>query len=247
MIETAGTGSTDGAKEATRGAMAPWARGTTLGVPVVPLVKRTTASSVGAGRFRLMAWCLIAWCLIACCLRASCRRAPTVGEQGGRSEHRVDPGFGRHGGVGGPGDAGPRRPGRFHQERQFGPGQARVHQGGGGAEVRGTDQGGHREHAGVVNERYPPAARDPGRPQSGGCLPGGRGQAAEAGGLPGDDQRSTVGVDRHDIVEDAANRLPLHGHRPFIATDSVMLPADQKMPLPLTRRDRSSPASRSRW
>ena len=48
-IETAGTGSTDGAKDATRGPMAPCVSGTTLGVPVVPLVKSTTASSPGAG------------------------------------------------------------------------------------------------------------------------------------------------------------------------------------------------------
>ena len=55
--------------------------------------------------------------------------------------------------------------------------------------------------------------RDAGRPESGGRLCGGSGQLAEAGGLPGDDQRSTVGVNRHDIVEDAADLL-----RPVMAT-----------------------------
>ena len=35
--------------DAILGAIAPCVRGTGLGVPVVPLVKRTTAASVGAG------------------------------------------------------------------------------------------------------------------------------------------------------------------------------------------------------
>ena len=42
-------GSKGGAKAAMRGPSRPWVKGTALGVPVVPLVNRTTASSSGPG------------------------------------------------------------------------------------------------------------------------------------------------------------------------------------------------------
>ena len=49
MSDTDGTVSTAGAKAATFGPNSPWVRATALGVPVVPLVNSTTASSLGAG------------------------------------------------------------------------------------------------------------------------------------------------------------------------------------------------------
>ena len=73
-----------------------------MGVPVVPLVKSTTASSPGAGSL---------------VLAPIARRS---GEQGGRPEHRVETRFGRRGGVGGPDDADRCGPGRLPQDRQLG-------------------------------------------------------------------------------------------------------------------------------
>ena len=52
MIDTEGIGSTSGANAVIRGATMPWVSGTALGVPVVPLVNNTTASSPGAGSVR---------------------------------------------------------------------------------------------------------------------------------------------------------------------------------------------------
>ena len=49
MIDTEGMGSTSGANAAIRGATTPWVSGTAFGVPVVPLVNSTTASSPAAG------------------------------------------------------------------------------------------------------------------------------------------------------------------------------------------------------
>ena len=52
MMDTEGIGSTSGANAVIRGPTTPWVRGTALGVPVVPLVNSTTASSPAAGSVR---------------------------------------------------------------------------------------------------------------------------------------------------------------------------------------------------